>query len=470
MNRSILIVICDFLLVSLLAFSTVDINKVSEEGVERRVKVEIATNEPASGKDLAVVMRQALNEERQNRDLLMGELARAKEAATRQQSLLGERERQLQGYQQDLRTREQEEARLRQQQTNLQQQFTSAQANIQNLSQQLEASTSDASASKEKIAALQKQLTSMQQSNQQALAEQQRLSGALQVAEVERRHATEMVGRMQEEVKQERVEKQRLAQQNQQLAEGVKTLANKSGELATEIRENRPLTPNTIFADFVSNRVEAAFEAIRPGLLGATKRRDTQTVVLVTGTNLYALYHVQDTPFTLTTPGTDWESLTGTLSRGNASVPIRALNFLSRDPRIVTVPVTREEAEKLGGKTYRISTEPFKFQNAVLVGAREGYYGECNFQVDLSTPGYFKLDRNFVKGLFGKFNPSRGDLVFSRTGELLGIMANSTYCLILNDFTEAATVRFGKDVRSQATGLTFSSLYAQILAMPYRLQ
>jgi hypothetical protein len=43
MNRSILIVICDFLLVSLLAFSTVDINKVAEEGSKPLDKFEIST-------------------------------------------------------------------------------------------------------------------------------------------------------------------------------------------------------------------------------------------------------------------------------------------------------------------------------------------------------------------------------------------------------------------------------------------
>ena len=37
MNRSILIVICDFLLVSLLAFSTVDINKATDTTRERTV-------------------------------------------------------------------------------------------------------------------------------------------------------------------------------------------------------------------------------------------------------------------------------------------------------------------------------------------------------------------------------------------------------------------------------------------------
>src|SRR4051794_22988294 len=108
MNRSILIVICDFLLVSLLAFSTVDINKVSDEGVERTVKVDIATNQVETGKDLAAVMRLALDEERKGRDQLLGELARSRDAAARQQALLGEREKQVQTFQQELQSKEQE--------------------------------------------------------------------------------------------------------------------------------------------------------------------------------------------------------------------------------------------------------------------------------------------------------------------------------------------------------------------------
>jgi hypothetical protein len=36
------------------------------------------------------------------------------------------------------------------------------------------------------------------------------------------------------------------------------------------------------------------------------------------------------------------------------------------------------------------------------------------------------MDRNSLKLLFGKFNPSTGDLVFSESGDLLGVMANST--------------------------------------------
>src|SRR6266571_5262130 len=115
--------------------------------------------------------------------------------------------------------------------------------------------------------------------------------------------------------------------------------------------------------------------------------------------------------------------------------------------RVVLIPVSAAQRRQLGCKVYRVSSDPFKFQDAVLVGAKEGYYGECKFQIDLSTPEYVKLDHNFLKGLFGKFNPSRGDLVLSKTGELLGIMANNSYCMMLHNFNAVAPFPFGKDLR-----------------------
>src|SRR5260370_40975589 len=83
MNRSILIVICDFLLVSLLAFSTVDINKVSDQAVAPQMpRLEIATNQVGGQQDLAGVMRLALEDERRGKDQLLGELARTRATAS----------------------------------------------------------------------------------------------------------------------------------------------------------------------------------------------------------------------------------------------------------------------------------------------------------------------------------------------------------------------------------------------------
>lgn len=209
---------------------------------------------------------------------------------------------------------------------------------------------------------------------------------------------------------------------------------------------------------------------MRAGLFDTTRRRETRTVLVTDGTNTFALCHMEDTPFLLWVPGTQWDGLTGSLERHTAQIPIRALSFHLQDPRVVFIPVKPEEARQLGVRVYRTASAPLKFQEAVLVGADEGYYGECRFEIDLHAPAYVKLDRSVIKGWFGRFNPSRGDLVFSKTGELLGIMANNTYCLRLQHFTAAATFHFGPDVRAQSTGSTLASLYYIVQQMPVKLQ
>jgi hypothetical protein len=521
MNRSILIVICDFLLVSLLAFSTVDINKATDTARERTVSMTLQTNQTQEvSKDLTAVMRMALDEERRNRDQLMTELSHAKESAS-------EREKRAQDIEKAMQAREAEAQRLAQQQTNLQQQVSIAQANLaavsqqlqtsaaeatrlgqqlaakdaeaqrlsqqaqtlsqqtQTLSQQVQTTSAEALMSRERLAAMEaevkkrneeaaalqqklqqqeQQMAALAKSNQMVVNEKQQLTTALQVAEVEKKNATEQVARAQEQIQTERQEKAKLA-------EGVTQLASKSSQLEKEIRENRPLAPNTIFSEFVSNRVATSINAVRSGLLSdANRKRDTQTIFVSDGTNTFALCHIDDTPFTLSNPAIDWERISGTVGRGLAQLPVNSVWFHLADPRIIIIPVPANAAKQLGVKPYRLSADPYKFQDAVLVGAREGYYGQCDFQVDLTTPDYVRLDRSVLRGLFGKFNPSRGDLVFSKTGEFLGIMANSTYCMMLRNFDSAATIRFGQDTRAQHTGTTLSLLFATLQGMPQKLQ
>ncbi len=479
MNRSILIVICDFLLVSLLIFSSPDVNRVNDNSSGRNMKMDLAaTNQADSGKDLAAAMRVALDEESKRREQLQAELTKTHQSANEQEALLNERARQVAAYQEQLRTREQQAEQLQQQQTSLQQKFTAAQSSIQALNQQLAASSTETQESRNKLAetqaalrkqaadaaALQKQMSQLAQSNQTVLAERQQLATQLQVAEVEKRSATEEAARMQTEVKVEREEKAKLA-------ENIKTLANKSGELAQEVHENIALTPNNIFNDIVTNRIQASFTVSRPGVFGdSSKHKDTQTIIVSDGANMYAVCHMQDTPLQFWNPGIDWMGMVGSLSGNTTVQPIRSMSFDGEDPRVVLVPVTANDVRALGCKVYKISADPYKFQDAVLIGAREGYYGECRFQIDLSTPQYVKLDRNFLKGLFGKFNPSSGDLVFSKNGELLGMMVNDTYCLMLRQLEPAATFQFGDDVRAQHTGLTLARFYSVVNDMPFKLQ
>src|SRR6185312_11154474 len=226
------------------------------------------------------------------------------------------------------------------------------------------------------------------------------LTNQLQMADLERRHAAEQAAQAQEQVQYERAEKARIEQQAAKLAEGVKSLATNSSQLAQEIRENRPLASNTIFNDFVTNAVSVDFTATRAGFFGgeATKQRDAKTVLITDGTNTFAMCHVQDTPLTFSVPATEWDSVTGTLRHDGEQIPLQSLSFAQPDPRVVLMSVGPTDAGRLRAKVYRTSADPFKFQDAVLVGAQEGYYGECKFQIDIKTPDYVKLDRSVFKG------------------------------------------------------------------------
>jgi hypothetical protein len=464
MNRSILIVICDFLLLSLLTFST-DINRMATDDTQRSAKIDVVTNEVVQpGKDLMALMNQALTDERKGREQLQQQLTTATNTASAQREALAKSQ--------------QESARLQQQTAGLQQQYIAAQASLENATREAQNNAAQAQVSQQKLATseaekqkeaelaaqLKQQLDQIVHSNQLAQTEQQRLASQLQLSEAERKAALDRAALMQQDVQATRAE-------NARLAEGFKSLATNSSQLTQEIRENRALAPNTIFSEFVTNRVQTSISATRSGFLGmnANKDKRTETVLVTDGINTYAICHVDDTPLTLWDPGTDWEGLTGKLSGRSSEVPIRSVSFHKEDPRVVMFPVSQDEARRLGCKVYRISTDPYKFQDAVLIGADDGYYGQCDFQIDLNTPQYVRLDRNLIKGLFGKFNPSRGDVVFSRQGQLIGIMVNSTYCLMIHDFMAAATLPFG-NVKDQHTGGTLARLYDNVFQMPQRLQ
>jgi hypothetical protein len=330
MNRSILIVICDFLLVSLLAFSTVDINKTGQSGGPPKLQMTPAAKQVSGPQDLGEVMRLALEDERTNREQLVAELTRTRTLVNQQeqqiQSVKGqlqskeqaaaELEQQIQSMKSQLQSKEQVAAGLQQQQALLERQFATAQTNLAKLNDQLHARTVETVISKEQRAAMEaearkqseaaaalgKELSQLQERNKSMQTEQQAMRNQLLLSEESNRSARAQISRLKEEVDVQRG-------QNVRLAEGVKDLASKSSELAQEIRSNRELTPNFIFSELATNRVLASFAGQKPGFFGIGASKDEQTrVILVTDeTNTFVLCHVQDTPLRLSIPGTQWD-------------------------------------------------------------------------------------------------------------------------------------------------------------------
>lgn len=474
MNRSILIIICDFLLVTLVAFSTLD-ERPPEPAEVARVN---APRVPDRNQDVLGTLKLALEDEKQTREKLTSDLQAQEQA-------LAEREQRLKEYQASLTRAEEQAKQLEQQRAALAQQATASQTSLKEAQGKLAAAATQEAVSQERLnqlqaelkrreqeaQALQAKLSDTEKAAQAAQAEKQQIAAQLQVSEAEKRLTREQVTELRGQVVTERQEKARLQETASTLATNVGTLAAKSTELTQEIRDNRALTPNTIFNAFLTNRITARFDAVRTGVFGRDVSKDkmSQCVLFSDGAQTYTLFHVEDTPLMLWNPGVDWNRITAVLQRGNVAFSGVRLSFLAQDPRVVVIPIGEAQAKQYGVKIYKAAADPFKFQEAVIVGATEGYYGECKFQIEPGTQNYVKVDRNFLKGLFGKFNPSRGDLVFTKSGDLLGIMVNGDYCAVLNKVTPTRTIQLGNEVASQQTGQMLSQLYDRIFQMPGKL-
>ena len=224
MNRSILIVICDFLLVSLLVFSTADVNKVGDAGAHgpqdgshadqpgrtarktspppcawrwmrsARTRPGCWPNSPRPAKPPANGMSKTRKLQHNSRRA--SRRSRAPAAAANQSRTASRR-------------RTDQHSRPGPAVANhLEPKPCSRKRNWPPWRPKTGSRPT-------RLRRLQRQLAELARSNQMILAEKQRLSAKLDVAEVEKRAAAEQAARMTDEVKAERTEKARLARQRE---------------------------------------------------------------------------------------------------------------------------------------------------------------------------------------------------------------------------------------------------------------
>ena len=303
MNKTLLLFIVDFLFLNLIALTRWE---RAEPAHPRQPPVnEISANTVSKDQDLVEAMRQSLADEQLARQALEQKLSSA-------DSTLSARERSLGQLQSDSlkMTAQLVDTQKAQADLNLKYQAESQDASLSRsqlsqLQRELEDKKAEAERQKQSLAALEKQ---------QADA-QKRIEGLTVAVEVGKRENQQLVAQaddLQKQVQSERSERLEVEQSTNQLAQGVGQLAQKSGELTKEIRDNRPISANILFNDFLANRVQTQFTATRKGLFGsATKDGDSKTVLTTDGKQVYALVDVEDTPFSFRDVGVDWKKIAG---------------------------------------------------------------------------------------------------------------------------------------------------------------
>jgi X-X-X-Leu-X-X-Gly heptad repeat protein len=477
MNKTLLLILCDFLLLNLLALTRWE--KAEPAPAKQPPVPQMEANAATKEQDLVETMRQSLVDERATREQVAERLSAADSTLTAREQALAA-----------LQT---ERTKLAADRNALASTLTETQRAATELTQKVATATQEATLTKEQLAQLQRELqekqrelaerqaeTERQKQALAALAQQQAdarkqiegLTMAVVVGEQEKKTLRETAETLKTQVEAERADRIKVQETTTQLAQGVGQLAEKSGELTKEIRDNRPINANVLFNEFLGNRVQTTITANRQGFLGKVNRNEVaRTVFVTTGKQIYALLHIADTPFSYGVPGSDWEKITVEFTRaGAARTAAQAMHFLAADPRVVALPVNEAQVTTLGGNVYPIAAEPFKFPEAVLVNGGGKGYGEVGFKLDAARPGYVRVDNRIFKRLFGDFAPSRGDLVFSKSGEFLGIMVNNDYCAVIKNFTPAGTIGTGDDVKSQNTAQIFDGLAARYRSLPLDLQ
>ena len=459
MNKTLLLILCDFLLLTLLALTRWEdatpappARSASPTPVAERAAGEAADGEGAATpeQDLVAVMRLSLEDEQARRDELSANLAQTEENLARTDAERAAAEAEKARLAENLARTEETAARLDQ---NLAATRAAAEAERERNEQLAREHAAKEAEAKRR----EEELARVAAAEAAARARAEELAISVGVAEREKEILQEQTQTLRAAVEAERAERRKVQETATELAAGVGQIAEQTGTLAKEIREARPINANTLFSDFLERRVRSRFVGARSTFLGpVTRTLDTHTVLASDGNDTVALLHVDDTPFDIRSPGgqPDWDKLALVLNRGQGAVQPRLLQFTSLDPRIVAVPLNAEEVRRLAGAQtpYLLALDPFKFPEAVLISSGGQGYGELPFKLDPANPGYVKVDNRLVRRLFGDFSPSRGDIVLSKTGELLGLMVSSDTCALVTNFLPQRGLPLADDLKATPTG------------------
>jgi len=460
MNRTLLLILCDFLLLTLLALTRWETAEPERPVVSAAADLESADEATSVADDVVELMRLSFEEQtaaqREARAQLEAEIAERERALAQSQEQAAQ---EIAAREEQLAALDQERATLQDQRRLLARSLATSRSEATQLSAQLATTEAEAEASRARLDQLQsdleqreaeaarreEELAELSRAQAAAQAQIEDLNVAVRVAEQEKVLLRETAETFRVQAEIEREERLRVQETTIQLAEGVGELAEQSAEISAEIRDNRPINANILFSEFLLNRVPTTFRIERPGLFAnVIERTDrTRTVLVSDGTTTYAVLHLEDTPFNFGEPPSDWDRIDVRLERDGARVNPGTMRFLARDPRVVALPLTAAEVESLGIKVYEIATDPFRFPDAVLINNGGQGYGEVPFKLEANLPGYVRMDNRLVRRLMGDFPPSQGDLVLSRTGRLLGIMVTDELCVLLDDFSAQAEFRTG---------------------------
>lgn len=462
MNRSILLVICDFLLLSLLALARFDAPPTTEELPPQEEGEGVITPEA----ELVDILKMSLVAERESQDLLLSQLENAKSTIEDKEKIASNTENELELTLLELKKEKKLKQELMVQREMLQQEKGDLAINLISLREQnileRERLRQAQIEIEHKAKALEETLetvTKIENQNRKLEQEKQTVLTELKVAEVRQTLTTQQLENSKLEIQFERKQREDAQRQAESLSEGVKVLAGTSVEIKEEIQQLRPKTPNALFTEYKRNRVTVRFDTVFPGIFKSrTKSYEMETILISDTKQTYAVLHTKTTPFDMNEITPVYDSVNVDIQIGDRIFHPEKIAFLRLDPRIMVIPVDETMLEGIEVKVYPIVLEPFRFPHAVVINSKNNYFGESSFKVHPLYSNALDMDKKIFSQMFGEFSPSKGDLVIAQTGEFMGIMVNNGYAVLLDHIAPSDTVWVGQAFDPERTNTIITKL------------
>lgn len=514
MNKSILIVVCDFLIISILSLVDFDSGKAEQAAQEEQIAVEAVEN--FSDAQLVDLLKMSLDKEREKRMELDKDISRLSESvestkaqSERRKKLLEAREMEISQLAKTKESLEREKESIQKKAKDLETRVTDIdkknallneeiisatkrleKSNLERI--ELERKLGDMrqtdTASQAKLKLLQEELKrnkdhlenlkaeseKLKDENRAMELEKQALATRLEVASTKSQIYAENLKRTQALVDIEKAEKRTIQHHANVLAEGVGELAQSQEKIAKNVAQLRAKTASEVFADVKGNLVWINITSSSKGLFGSSVSNDEIRAPIVEfGGRLYALFDSYSTVLRpmLNRPAIPPETLSvSVISDGNLKITPERILALKEDPRILAVEIPHSYASRISKKPLKLSENPYKFSESVLVEPTRLYYGQIPFKVDFGYADYANMDVGLFESLFGEFAPSEGDVMMSRGGEFLGFAVNSSYAVVFRNITTLSELKTGKGYTKVNFTLFMASAAERLRSYPIKLK
>jgi len=531
MNKTLMLVICDFLLLSMLALARFD---PPEEKPPARLDATAAS--ATAEAELIELLEESLQSELSSRQNLTDDLTQTRESLQEKARLLAEREAALAASQSNLeastakaaeleKTKAQIEAeqaalaakkaRLEAERAQLAERFDSTRTQLAaakteqvSLVSTLGQLKQESAVAKEKLSQTEEELIAREllliqreaalkaaeAEKAQLTAERETLNRQLEVAQAERRlleqnltseqadkvqlqrekeQAFARADRLTENVSELGAGVNQLGQGVNRLDQGVVTLTQASEDIKKEIEAARPQTMSEIFTRFQNNRASLRFTATEAGLFGAKNVRtyDSKSI-LITDKNgdAYLVTHSANSPFAFGKNANNLLTAQLEVSLGNRRFPVNQIGFLSADPRILFVPLPQSVVDASGLETFPLALQPERWEEAVLVKHDESNFGRTGFRRLTESERFLKMDRPALGQLFADFASSRGDLAFTKNSQFIGILTDTEHAVVIDDFLASAITQLGAGYSTQKNADTMDRLRDRVQQLPEKIR